>query len=66
MDLPDHVHALSLGVAFEDREMTLHPSAVGTERGLLVADTGLPSPSISSPSASTMRGSPSTTWRRCW
>lgn len=41
MDLPDHVHALSLGVAFEDREMTLHPSAVETERGLRVLDTGL-------------------------
>ena len=41
MDLPDRVHALSLGVAFEDREMTLHPSAVETERGLRVLDTGL-------------------------
>ncbi|WP_049898319.1 MBL fold metallo-hydrolase [Halococcus agarilyticus] len=43
MDLPDHVHALSLDVAFEGREITLHPSAIETERGLLLLDTGLPS-----------------------
>jgi glyoxylase-like metal-dependent hydrolase (beta-lactamase superfamily II) len=42
MTLPEHVHALSLDVTIEDREMTLHPSAIETERGLLVLDTGLP------------------------
>lgn len=39
--LPDHVHDLALEVTGE-REMTLHASAIETDGGLLLVDTGLP------------------------
>jgi glyoxylase-like metal-dependent hydrolase (beta-lactamase superfamily II) len=42
MNLPDGMHTLSLNVAFEGREVTLHPSAIETDGGLLLLDVGLP------------------------
>lgn len=40
--VPDGVHVLPLDIEFEGQETTLHPSAVETERGLLLLDTGMP------------------------
>jgi glyoxylase-like metal-dependent hydrolase (beta-lactamase superfamily II) len=42
MELESGIHALSIDVAIEDREMTLNPVAVETPRGLLLLDVGLP------------------------
>jgi len=42
MDLPDHVHALPLSIERDGRELTFHPSAVETDRGLLLLDAGMP------------------------
>ncbi|HET7323291.1 MAG TPA: MBL fold metallo-hydrolase [Halococcus sp.] len=42
MNLPESVHVLALDVTIEDREMTLNLSAIETEGGLLLLDTGLP------------------------
>jgi glyoxylase-like metal-dependent hydrolase (beta-lactamase superfamily II) len=40
MDLPDRTYVFPLDVEFEDREMTLHPSAIETDAGLLLLDVG--------------------------
>jgi glyoxylase-like metal-dependent hydrolase (beta-lactamase superfamily II) len=42
MDLPEHVHALSLEFEYRGRELTIDPCAVETERGLLLFDVGTP------------------------
>ncbi|MFC7046213.1 MBL fold metallo-hydrolase [Halobacteriaceae archaeon GCM10025711] len=42
MSLPHGVHALSQTVAQADREVTIHPAAVETDRGLLLLDAGYP------------------------
>ena len=42
MALPSSVHALPLDVEFDGRELRLHPSAIETDRGLLLLDVGLP------------------------
>jgi glyoxylase-like metal-dependent hydrolase (beta-lactamase superfamily II) len=41
-DLPESVHVFPLEVEFGGREMTLYPSGIETERGLLLLDAGLP------------------------
>ena len=42
VSLPDPIHALALTGEQNGRELTIHPSAVETERGLLLVDVGLP------------------------
>lgn len=42
MPVIDGVHAIPLEYDFGDRTMTIHPTAVETERGLLLIDAGLP------------------------
>ncbi|PSQ16346.1 MBL fold metallo-hydrolase [Halobacteriales archaeon QS_8_69_26] len=42
MALTEGVHALPLEYEFEDREMTIHPAAVETDRGVILLDAGLP------------------------
>jgi glyoxylase-like metal-dependent hydrolase (beta-lactamase superfamily II) len=41
-DLPDGVHVLPLTMTFEGQDVVLNPSAIETERGLLLVDTGTP------------------------
>jgi len=40
MMLPDAVHSFSLDFEFHDREMTVHPSTIETDNGLLLLDAG--------------------------
>lgn len=42
MELADGVHDLALTVERGDREMTIHPAAVETGRGVLLLDVGFP------------------------
>jgi glyoxylase-like metal-dependent hydrolase (beta-lactamase superfamily II) len=42
MDLPEHVHGLPLEFEYQERELTINPCAVETERGLLLFDVGAP------------------------
>jgi glyoxylase-like metal-dependent hydrolase (beta-lactamase superfamily II) len=42
METVDGVHALELHYEFEDRELTITPAAVETERGVILIDAGLP------------------------
>jgi glyoxylase-like metal-dependent hydrolase (beta-lactamase superfamily II) len=42
MELVDGVHALALHYQFENRELTVHPVAVETDRGVILVDAGLP------------------------
>lgn len=42
MELAPGVHGLSLDVSLENQDLTLHPTAVETPRGLLLLDVGLP------------------------
>ncbi|MFB6078415.1 MAG: MBL fold metallo-hydrolase, partial [Halarchaeum sp.] len=42
MELAPGVHDLAIDASLGDREMTLHPTAVETPRGLLLLDVGLP------------------------
>lgn len=42
MELTDGVYGLPLHVSLDDREMTLNPVAVETQKGLLLVDVGLP------------------------
>jgi glyoxylase-like metal-dependent hydrolase (beta-lactamase superfamily II) len=42
MELVDGVYALPLTIEVEDQEMTINPSAVETDRGLLLVDSGWP------------------------
>lgn len=42
MALPEHVHTFPFEAEIVGQTMTLHPSAVETERGLLLFDAGLP------------------------
>jgi glyoxylase-like metal-dependent hydrolase (beta-lactamase superfamily II) len=42
MELTDGVHVLPLGYESGGRETTLHPTAVETDRGLVLVDAGLP------------------------
>ncbi|WP_267639527.1 MBL fold metallo-hydrolase [Haloarchaeobius amylolyticus] len=39
---PDGVHPLSLEFDFGDRELTIHPTVVETDHGLVLVDVGLP------------------------
>lgn len=40
--LPNGVHDLQLHYELEDRELTIHPAAVETDRGIVLVDVGLP------------------------
>jgi glyoxylase-like metal-dependent hydrolase (beta-lactamase superfamily II) len=42
MEVTDGVHVLPLDYELGDRELTLHPVAVETDRGLVLVDAGLP------------------------
>lgn len=42
MALAEGVHALALEYEFEDRDLTIHPVAVETDRGVILVDVGLP------------------------
>ncbi|KZN24052.1 MBL fold metallo-hydrolase [Haladaptatus sp. R4] len=42
MELTDHVYAFPLTYDLGDREMTIYPSGVETEDGLILLDAGLP------------------------
>ncbi len=42
MTLPGYVHTFPFEVEIIGREMTLHPAAIETERGLLLLDAGMP------------------------
>jgi len=42
MALAVGIHALTLDYEFEDRDLTIHPVAVETDRGVILLDTGLP------------------------
>ncbi|MFC4357051.1 MBL fold metallo-hydrolase [Halobium salinum] len=42
MQVTDGVHVLPLEYDFDDRAMTIHPTVVETDRGLLLVDAGLP------------------------
>ena len=42
MSLPENVYTFPFDAQFGERTMTLHPSAIETENGLLLLDTGLP------------------------
>lgn len=42
MEVVDGVHALELHYEFEDRELTINPAAVETDRGVILVDAGLP------------------------
>lgn len=42
MTLPGYVHTFPFEVEIVGREMTLHPAAIETERGLLLLDAGMP------------------------
>lgn len=42
MELADGVHALELTVEHHDREITIHPAAVETDRGVVLLDAGWP------------------------
>ncbi len=42
MELVDGVYALPVTIELEEREVTLHPAAVETERGVLLLDAGWP------------------------
>jgi glyoxylase-like metal-dependent hydrolase (beta-lactamase superfamily II) len=42
MSLPENVYTFPFDAQFGERTMTLHPSAIETESGLLLLDTGLP------------------------
>jgi hypothetical protein len=41
--LPNGVHDLALHYELEDRERSIHPAAVETDRGVVLVDVGLPS-----------------------
>jgi len=42
MELTDGVHALELHYELDGRELTIHPAAVETDRGIVLVDVGLP------------------------
>ncbi|MFC6725927.1 MBL fold metallo-hydrolase, partial [Halobium palmae] len=42
MSVTDGVHAIRLEYDFDDRTMVIHPTAVETDRGLVLVDAGLP------------------------